>query len=85
MNRAPSPDTYSLPVTDKEFYFCIDFELLDLLLYAYENNVPLDQTSKTLNLKNEQIERVFKDFKSKERATWHLREMPPSLEMPRQD
>jgi NAD+ synthase len=80
MHRAPSPDTYSLPVTDKEFYFCIDFELLDLLLYAYENTVAFDQTSKILNLENEQIERVFKDFKSKERATWHLREMPPSLQ-----
>jgi NAD+ synthase len=80
MNRPPSPDTYSLPVTDKEFYFCIDFELLDLLLYAYENNVPNDQISSALGLKGEQIERVFKDFKSKERATWHLREMPPTLE-----
>jgi NAD+ synthase len=79
INRPPSPDTYSLPVTDKEFYFCLDYEILDLLLYAYENNVPHSQISKTLDLKEEQIERVFKDFKAKERATWHLREMPPSI------
>ena len=37
IQRPPSPDTYSLPVTDKEFYFCLDYELLDLLLFAYEN------------------------------------------------
>lgn len=80
LNRSPSPDTYSLPVTDKEFYFCLDFELLDLLLYAFENKVPLDQISSTLDLKEEQIEWAFKDFKAKERATWHLREMPPSLD-----
>jgi len=80
INRPPSPDTYSLPVTDKEFYFCIDYELLDLLLYAYEKNVPLDLILKTLDLKDEQIQRVFKDFKAKERASWHLRQMPPSLE-----
>ena len=80
INRPPSPDTYSLPVSDKEFYFCLDYELLDLLLYAYENSVPPDQISKTLNLKPEQIERIFRDFKSKERASWHLRQMPPSLE-----
>lgn len=79
LSRPPSPDTYSLPVTDKEFYFCLDYELLDLLLYGYENNVQLDQISKALDLKVEQIERVFKDFRAKERATWHLREMPPSL------
>lgn len=80
ISRPPSPDTYSLPVTDKGFYFCIDYDLLDLLLYAYKNKVPLNQVSKSLGLKEEQIKRVFKDFKAKERVTWHLREMPPSLD-----
>lgn len=77
--RAPSPDTYSLPVTDKEFYFCIDYELLDLLLYAYLNKVPTEEISSSLGLGYDQIERVFRDFEAKERATWHLRQMPPSL------
>ncbi len=81
INRPPSPDTYSLPVTDKEFYFCLDYKLLDSLLYAYGNNVPFDQISNTLDLKEAQIERVFKDFKAKQRATWHLREMPPSMDV----
>jgi len=85
ITRSPSPDTYSLPVTDKEFYFCLDYELLDLLLYAYENNVPLNDISNTLGLKEEQIQRAFRDFKAKDRATWHLREMPPTLEAFRQD
>jgi len=79
-SRPPSPDTYSLPVTDEEFYFCLDYELLDLLLYAYERNVPFNDISNTLGLKEEQIERVFRDFNAKERSTWHLRQMPPSLE-----
>jgi NAD+ synthase len=79
VSRPPSPDTYSLPVTDKEFYFCLDYELLDLISYAYENNVPSSDIASVLDLKQEQIERVFRDFRAKERATWHLREMPPSL------
>lgn len=79
MNRAPSPDTYSLPVTDKEFYFCLDYEILDLLLYAYQNDVPLDEISAATGLDGMQIERVFRDFAAKERATWHLREMPGRL------
>ncbi|MFX0195925.1 MAG: NAD(+) synthase [Candidatus Hodarchaeota archaeon] len=79
INRPPSPDTYSLPVTDKEFYFCLDYELLDLLLYAYENNVTSNTISKTLDLTEEQVERAFRDFRAKEQATWHLRQMPPSL------
>ena len=77
INRPPSPDTYSLPVTDKDFYFCIDYEMLDLLLYAYENNVSHDRVKDVLGLEEEQIERAFHDFKAKERATWHLRELPP--------
>jgi NAD+ synthase len=80
LDRPPSPDTYSLPVTDKEFYFCIDYALLDSLLYAHEMNLPLSEVANTLRLQEKQIERVFRDFKAKEQATWHLREMPPSLE-----
>jgi NAD+ synthase len=79
INRPPSPDTYSLPVTDKEFYFCLDYELLDLLLYAYENNVPIDQAARQLDLKANQIKWIFKDIRAKEHASWHLRETPPSL------
>jgi len=79
IRRPPSPDTYSLPVTDKEFYFCIDYELLDLLLYAYHNNINLDDVAFALDLEHDQIKRVFRDFKAKEKASWHLREMPLTL------
>ena len=79
IDRSPSPDTYSLPVTDKEFYFCMDYEILDLLLYAYENKIPIGEVSKETGLKSEQIGRAFRDFEAKERATWHLRQLPPSL------
>jgi NAD+ synthase len=79
IERAPSPDTYSLPVTDKEFYFCVDYDILDLLLYAYENRVPAEDVLKETGLKPEQIKRAFRDFDAKDRATWHLRQLPPSL------
>jgi NAD+ synthase len=81
INRPPSPDTYSLPVSDKEFYFCLDYGMLDLLLYAYENNIPLDNIARVLGLEPKQIDRVFKDFRAKEQATWHLREMAPTVMM----
>jgi len=81
INRSPSPDTYSLPVTDKEFYFCLDYELLDILLYSYENKTPFNQIADSTGLEKKQIEWVFKDFKAKKHATWHIREMPPNLEI----
>jgi len=79
INRPPSPDTYSLPVTDKEFYFCLDYEMVDLLLYAFENDIKWEEVSLVLGLNKEQIERVFKDFKAKEQASWHLRQLAPTL------
>ena len=80
INRPPSPDTYSLPVTDEQFYFCMPYELADLLLYAYANHIPEDQISDVLQLSPDQIKRVFRDFKAKENATWHLRQLPPTVE-----
>lgn len=80
INRAPSPDTYSLPVTDEQFYFCMPYELADFLLYAYENDIPEGEVCEVLKLSPDQIKRVFRDFKAKEHATWHLRQMPPTVD-----
>ena len=66
INRPPSPDTYSLPVTDEQFYFCMPYELADVLLYAYENNTPEGEVCEALKLSPDQIKRVFRDFKAKE-------------------
>jgi NAD+ synthase len=79
ISRPPSPDTYSLPVTDEQFYFCMPYELVDLLLYTYDNNIPEEQISEVLKLSSDQIKRVFRDFKAKENATWHLRQLPPTV------
>jgi NAD+ synthase len=79
IKRSPSPDTFSLPVTDQEFFFRIPFDKLDHLLYAWENKVPEDETAEVLGLSVEAVRRSFKDFTSKNRVTAHLREMPHAL------
>ena len=80
INRQPSPDTFSLPVSDQEFFFRIAFDKLDHLLYAWENNVPAAETAAVLNLSEEAVERAFKDFTSKYEATAHLRQLPHTIE-----
>jgi len=77
--RAPSPDTFSFEVTDEEFFFRMPFQTLDLLLYAWENDVPVEKVCAAMGLEEDQVERAFRDFKSKNRATEHLRVLPPSL------
>jgi NAD+ synthase len=79
IDRVPSPDTYSLMQSDEEFYFRMPYDKLDLLLCAWENQVPLEDVCQAMNLTEEQVERVFRDFNTKANATRHLHSMPPAL------
>jgi len=78
-DRQPSPDTFSLPVNDQEFFFRIPFDKLDFLLYAWEHQVALERTAELLELSKQAVKRAFKDFTSKNLATKHLRQMAYSL------
>lgn len=80
INREPSPDTYSLPVADKDFFFCLPFETLDMLLHAWANEVPVAEVCEVMGLTEEQVRRVFKDFEAKAKATWHFRCLPPTID-----
>jgi NAD+ synthase len=55
------------------------YDVLDLLLYAWENRVPLADVCRAMNLTEEQVKRAFRDFNSKAAATAHLHFMPPTL------
>jgi NAD+ synthase len=77
--RTPSPDTFSLPVSDQEFFFRIPFDKLDLLLYAWEHDIPVEKTASVIGIDKEAVTRAFKDFESKNRSTAHIREMPHTL------
>ena len=80
-DRQPSPDTFSLPVSDQEFFFRITFDKLDYLLYAWEHEVPTNEAAKVLDLSEDAVERAYNDFASKYRATAHLRELPHTLKL----
>lgn len=80
MERTPSPDTFSLPVSDQDFYFRLPFDLLDPLLYCWEYKISLADTAKSLKLEEEQVKRVFRDFNSKFNSTEHIRQPPSALE-----
>lgn len=80
INRAPCPDTYSAPVTDEEWYFRMPYSVLDLLLYAWEHKTDVRDVCAVMQLKEEQVNRVFRDFTNKHNATLHLNEVPPTLE-----
>jgi len=79
IERKSSPDTYSLPVEDEEFFFRMPFSKLDLLLFAWENKIPLEAICSVMELTEEQVKRAFRDFTAKAHASRHARKMPPTL------
>ena len=81
LRRPPTPDTFSLAVTDEEFYFRLPYEKLDVLLYAWESRVPVAEVCEAMDLVAEQVERVFRDLTSKYKATMHQRAQPPGPQL----
>ncbi len=75
MQRDPSPDTFSLPVSDTDFFFRIPFSKLDHLLYAWEHEIPPGEVAEVLDVSEDGVQRAYRDFTTKNRATAHLREM----------
>jgi NAD+ synthase len=76
IRRVPTTDTYSASVTQKEFFFGLDFHVMDMLWYAFENNVPPAKAAQVLGLTAEQAERGYANIKRKIKATEFLRMNP---------
>jgi NAD+ synthase len=79
INRDPSPDTFSLPVHDQQFFFRIPFDKLDLLLYSWEHGIASAEAAGVIGISEEAVQRAFRDFTVKHNATDHLREAAKSL------
>lgn len=77
-SRPPTTDTFSMPQTQEEFYFALPYDRMDLCLYAFNHNVPVEEVAPAVNLTPAQVERVFKDIEAKRRATRYLH-LPPLL------
>lgn len=77
--RSPSPDTFSYEVTDEEMHFRVPFNILDLLLYGWENKVPTPEVSRALGLTEDQVRRAFRDITSKYNTTNYQR--TPALKL----
>jgi NAD+ synthase len=78
--RPPTTDTFSLPQTQEEFYFSVDFRTLDLLLWARNHAVPAEEAARVMQLRPDQVRRVYDDIDQKRRTTAYLHAAPLLLE-----
>ena len=72
----PTTDTYSAHSSQEEFFFRLPFQVMDLLWYAQEHDVPASEAAQVMDLTEEQVLRVFADLTRKHRTTQYLRTLP---------
>jgi NAD+ synthase len=75
-SRTPTTDTYPDEVSQEEFFFGLKFLTMDLLWLARENGFPVSEVAEVMGLKQEQVERVWRDLDQKKRTTEYLRLSP---------
>ena len=78
IQKNPSPDTWSLEVSDEEFFYRIPFLMFDTFWYFQKNNKDIKKVLSYFNLDSKQAERIFKDQKRKWNSTRNLRSLPPN-------
>jgi NAD+ synthase len=79
--RAPTTDTYSLPQSQDEFYFSLPTRAMDVALSGFVAGLPAAETAARLQLRPEQVERIYRDIAQK-RATTRYLHLPPLLVEP---
>ena len=72
----PTTDTYSAHSSQEEFFFRLPFEVMDLLWYALEHDVPAAEAAQVMGLTEEQVGRAWADITRKQRTTQYLRTLP---------
>jgi NAD+ synthase len=76
IKRTPTTDTYSAEQTQEEFFYQFPFDQMDLLWYAYENEVNVDIAASVMSMKSEEIKSIFNNFARKQRTTEYQRSNP---------
>jgi NAD+ synthase len=80
MKNAASPDVWSYSTTDEEFFYTVPYDVVDLILYARENNLSISDIQKLSNLSEEKIQRLLRFQDVKQQKSQHMRELPSKWE-----
>nr|WP_321409504.1 NAD(+) synthase [uncultured Carboxylicivirga sp.] len=76
IDRTPTTDTYSAEQTQEEFFYQMPFEDMDLLWYGWENGYTASEVAPEMNLSEEAVIKIFKNFERKKKTTDYLRRPP---------
>lgn len=76
IQRTPTTDTYSAEQTQQEFFYQLPFDQMDLLWYAFENNIDTLLVAEVMSLTEDDIKNIYTNFARKHRTTEYLRSTP---------
>jgi len=79
LRREPTTDTYSLPQSQEEFYFSIDYRRLDLLLWAKDYGVSPEEAAPTVKLSPAHVRHAYESIDRKRRVAEYLHASPVLL------
>jgi NAD+ synthase len=79
-NALPTTDTYSLPQGQDEFYFALQYDKMDVALWAFNHDVAEDELALFLNVLPTQAAFIYKDIVAKRHATRYLHAAPILVE-----
>ncbi|HZW39135.1 MAG TPA: NAD(+) synthase [Ignavibacteriaceae bacterium] len=76
INRTPTTDTYTAEQTQEEFFFQMPHKEMDLLWYAFENDIDPAEAGYVMGKTEEEINSIFRNFRRKQKTTEYLRMSP---------
>ena len=76
INRIPTSDTYSAEQTQEEFFYQFPFAQMDLLWYAYENEIDVEVSASIMAMTIDEIKSIFNNFARKQRTSEYQRSAP---------
>lgn len=79
-SRPATPDTWSAPVHDDEFFFRLPYEIVDSLLVRDALGLDDSCIANELDLSLEQVARLRGELARRRRLAQPMREMPPHLD-----
>jgi NAD+ synthase len=80
LTAKPTTDTYSLEQGQDEFFFVLPYDKMDVVLHGLNHGMPAARVAEETGLTADQVERVFRDIRTKPRTTHPLHMKPVLME-----
>jgi len=79
-NARPTTDTYSMEQGQDEFFFALPYDQMDIVLFGLNHGMPTARVAGETGLTGQQVERVYRDIRTKRQTTNPLHMKPVLME-----